>query len=1075
MALLVRRYRYSSIVLFLAVVGCGPEKIISLEEPKQITAGFSRLTFVAPPRKIGDIVSALEEPRSTDEVLLSRLRGIADGEAPATANAEARVKFFLERARAARRLGRARQEIADYREVVKIFGGEEKSPLRTRAAFELGMAEVRAGNFSRGLALIRKSLESSDELKQDAGFGVGASGLTDIYARSGDFSKADGLLAETEDLLSKLDDIPDISEKDRVTFLVLFTQGKAAILDRKGELAEAEAAYRDALETWRKFKDASPKLNEEALADNRIFNLLLTRLADNLRRQGRYVEAEVESRRALLGALRIYGKYSSQVAAILRTLTQAIYEQGRYDDAEILSRTNLGILGRAGVSPASLNNAMTRSLLGDILVARERWREARDEFQRMEADLKEDPIAFERFMSGNVNWALVHLRAGQSGKALGILEKALERSLRFRGGEDIETAEIRGFMATANKQLGNDAFGLDLFKKAVPILMRGLRDRNFGKRVSSVHDRRFDLILESYIDLLVEIRGKPLEADNGIDGVAEAFRLADVLRGRAVQQALSASASRAATKNPDLADIVRREQDSRTRISALESLLTDMLASPPGQRPPGSVANLNSRLGDLRAARTALLSEIRDRFPDYKNLIAPEPPTIRQAQEALVPGEALIAIYVGVERTYVWAVPQKGDVAFSVVHLGHEDLADMVGLARSALEPGAVRLGEIPDFDLTTGYVLYRDLLEPVKKGWQNSSSLLVVKDGPLGYLPLPLLPTRPVKLGGVKEVLFDNYKEIPWLARTHAVTVVPSASSLKTLRQVPQGPAGRKPFIGFGDPYFSAKQASEASQEDLKSSQALALASRGVNARGLRVRLRAAPDTGKLDSAELARLPRLPDTAEEIRSIALALKADLAEDVFLGSKANEENVNSTDLSKYKVVAFATHGLTPGDLNGLAQPALALSAPEVSGTGGDGILTMEEVLGLRLDADWVVLSACNTAAGDGAGAGAFTGLGRAFFFAGTRSVLLSNWPVQSSSAKELTTDLFRRQAEDARLTRAEALRRAMLAMIDGGGFADPGTGKIIFSYAHPIFWAPFSLVGDGGGGGTGNRARAGRS
>ena len=153
-----------------------------------------------------------------------------------------------------------------------------------------------------------------------------------------------------------------------------------------------------------------------------------------------------------------------------------------------------------------------------------------------------------------------------------------------------------------------------------------------------------------------------------------------------------------------------------------------------------------------------------------------------------------------------------------------------------------------------------------------------------------------------------------------------------------------------------------------------------------------------------------MPDTAEEIRSIALALKADLAKDVFLGSKANQGNVNSADLSKYKVVAFATYVLIPGDLNGLVQPAPALSAPDVSGTGGDGILTMEEVLGLRLDADWVVLSACNTAAGNGAGAGAFAGLGRSFFFAGTRTVLLSNWPVQSGSAKELTTDLFRRQA-----------------------------------------------------------------
>jgi CHAT domain-containing protein len=166
------------------------------------------------------------------------------------------------------------------------------------------------------------------------------------------------------------------------------------------------------------------------------------------------------------------------------------------------------------------------------------------------------------------------------------------------------------------------------------------------------------------------------------------------------------------------------------------------------------------------------------------------------------------------------------------------------------------------------------------------------------------------------------------------------------------------------------------------------------------------------------------------------------------------------DLSDRRVIVFATHGLVPGDLDGLTQPALALSAPQVAGVPGDGLLTLDEILGLRLDADWVVLSACNTAAADGGGAEAASGLGRAFFYAGTRAVLLTNWPVETTSARLLTTDLFRRQAQDPGLGRAQAMRRAMLALIDGrGAEAD---GRVLFSYAHPIFWAPFTVVGDGG-------------
>jgi CHAT domain-containing protein len=151
----------------------------------------------------------------------------------------------------------------------------------------------------------------------------------------------------------------------------------------------------------------------------------------------------------------------------------------------------------------------------------------------------------------------------------------------------------------------------------------------------------------------------------------------------------------------------------------------------------------------------------------------------------------------------------------------------------------------------------------------------------------------------------------------------------------------------------------------------------------------------------------------------------------------------------------------PGELDGLTQPALALTAPSVADVDGDGLLTMEEILGLKLDADWVVLSACNTGTGAGAGAEAASGLGRAFFYAGTRALLVTNWAVHSQAARELVTDLFRRQAVNTKLTRAEALRQAMIAMIDHQGYTD-GTGKMLFSYGHLLFWAPYSIIGDGG-------------
>ena len=332
-----------------------------------------------------------------------------------------------------------------------------------------------------------------------------------------------------------------------------------------------------------------------------------------------------------------------------------------------------------------------------------------------------------------------------------------------------------------------------------------------------------------------------------------------------------------------------------------------------------------------------------------------------------------------------------------------------------------------------------------------------MVTNGALGLLPLSLLPTAPTEARTDEDPLFASYRDVPWLARSHAVTTVPSAAALRTLRQLSPGKPNRGELVAFGDPIFSIEQQTKDDGKD----ETIKVASAANVTRGLPLRRRSSPKLDGVDSADIAMLPRLPDTADELRSIALALQADPSKVLFLGKNANEETVKTMDLSGFKVLAFATHGLVPGELDGLTQPALALSAPAVAGVEGDGLLTMEEVLTLKLDADWVVLSACNTGAGEGAGAEAASGLGRAFFYAGTRALLVTNWSVHSQSARELVTDLFKRQANDPKLTRAEALRLAMVALMDGPGYVG-ADGKTEFAYAHPLFWAPYTIIGDGG-------------
>ena len=329
----------------------------------------------------------------------------------------------------------------------------------------------------------------------------------------------------------------------------------------------------------------------------------------------------------------------------------------------------------------------------------------------------------------------------------------------------------------------------------------------------------------------------------------------------------------------------------------------------------------------------------------------------------------------------------------------------------------------------------------------------MVVTNGALGLLPLGLLPTEPASINHSDQPHFASYRDVRWLARTHAVFSVPSASALRTLRGLAPASAKREPFIGFGDPVFSA--------EALASDIATSALDTADATRGVKVGRRAAPAVANKRIVVLGDLQRLPDTADELKAIATALQVDPGKVLHLGKAANEKAVLGADLSRYRIIAFATHGLKPGDLDGLSQPALALTAPALANVEGDGLLTVEDILALKLNADWVVLSACNTAAGADTGAEAVSGLGRAFFYAGSRALLATNWAVHSESARELVSDVFRRQAADPGLTRAEALRQAMVALLDSGTYKD-ASGRVRFTYAHPFFWAPYSLIGDGG-------------
>lgn len=532
------------------------------------------------------------------------------------------------------------------------------------------------------------------------------------------------------------------------------------------------------------------------------------------------------------------------------------------------------------------------------------------------------------------------------------------------------------------------------------------------------------------------------------------FRVADRLQLSTVQQALIDSASRVLTSTPELEALVRREQEQR--IKARETLTQlnreraehqrlsqeakDRLeAGKAAKEDKKKLAQEAAAERERAHARQAALDQLREkyealekergemqreigrRFPEYQALVNPKPPSFGELSKLLAKDEAFVSLYPFEQGTFVWGLGATGRPAFHVAALGAPEVRELVTRLRATLD-----LSENPDpakvaFDAASSHRLYRELLLPVWSALGSPRVVTIATAGDLGQLPFAVLMTR------TPESPFDPARA-GWLLRETAINQIATAAAFRALRESRQRAKPTAAFFGFGDPLFKGATA-----------PASAASSPWKPGRGV-IKVGQTPDYGAMAA--------LPETRDEILAIAKALGADPAKDARFGAQATRAAAMTTNLSDRRVIAFATHGLRPGDLPGLSRPALAMAA---DAPGESPLLVLDDVLTIKLNADWIVLSACNTASGDGRAQEAFSGLARAFFFAGARSALATHWAVESLSAQQLVTRTFAHQAANRDSTRAESLRHAQLEFIEGQAGA---------AFAHPFFWAPYALYGD---------------
>lgn len=613
------------------------------------------------------------------------------------------------------------------------------------------------------------------------------------------------------------------------------------------------------------------------------------------------------------------------------------------------------------------------------------------------------------------NLGVLAVEQRQYSQAQGLLEAALAIRKQRLGPDHPDYAKTLAALALVEQGLGAPAKALVAARAASRALGDALLSHGMGGGAGASQTRReWREALATHLRLLA---GAGLPA---AEAAGEAFEIMQMARlGETARVFASAQLADGGVLAGRLQEIGRL----RERFEQAERALIQVLERDGGRGTADELAQRNELLR-LREALVKADAELAVSHPKYHELVSGKRARLRELQSILKPDEAMLYYLTAREESFVLAVTAS-EATFVMVPLSQQQLNAGVQAVRRSVDPG---LGSEDRFAGAESHALFKALVAPVLPQVSGRAHWFLVPDGALESLPFALLlgsppPPKP------------DWKAMDWLIRRHALVTLPNPAALMLARAGAVPVQAPQAYLGIADPVLGE---GSAATRRVRSVSALRGGELWAEVRGRRL----------ANPAQLKKLSPLPDTADEARLLAQALGGG---DILLGPAANEGRVKATDLSRYRHLLFATHGVMASDLVEFGEPALVMTPPDSPSETDDGLLAASEIARLKLNADWVLLSACNTAATDGEpGAEGFSGLAKAFFHAGARNLLVSHWSVVSESTVLLSTGVFSRLAGTPGLSKARALQQSTVAMIEG----DP-------AFRHPMFWAPFVLVGEG--------------